>query len=103
MDFGFFGGIWSPKRGQILRKSWDLILNSNIIKNRGSFQPWEVQKQQNNTNPKSFLCREAIEEANFGGQFWELRSTFFSVVSCVGFLRSSRTHPYQFLILLRYF
>jgi hypothetical protein len=34
------------------------------------------------------------------GQFQELRSTFSSVVSCVGFLRLIRTQSYQFLIIL---
>jgi hypothetical protein len=59
-----------------------------------------VQEVQNRRNveefmkPKTFLCREAIEEAKFGGQFWELRSTFFSSVSCVGFMRLRRTQIY---------
>jgi hypothetical protein len=39
----------------------------------------------------SFVCREAIEEANFGGHFRELRSIFFSHVNFVGFLRSRKT------------
>jgi len=52
---------------------------------------------------KPFLCREAIEEANFGDQFRELRSTFFSVVGYVGFLKSRRTEPDQFVILLTLF
>ena len=49
-------------------------------------------------NPKPFLCREAIEESNFVGHFWELRSSIFSAFSCVGFLISRRTQPYQFVI-----
>jgi hypothetical protein len=40
---------------------------------------------------KPFLCREVIEEENIGGHFWELRSSLFNVVNCVGFLRSRRT------------
>jgi hypothetical protein len=41
--------------------------------------------------PKPFLCREAIEESDFAGHFRELRSSIFSVVSCVGFLISKIT------------
>ena len=47
---------------------------------------------------KPFLCREAIEEANFGGQFRELHSTLFSAVNFVGFLRSIRAQKNQFVI-----
>jgi hypothetical protein len=51
--------------------------------------------------PKSILCREAIEERNFTSQFWDLRSTVFSAVNCVGFLRSRRTHLDHFVINLK--
>jgi hypothetical protein len=37
------------------------------------------------------------------GQFRELRSSFFSVVNCVRFLRSRRTQLDQFVILLTLF
>ena len=50
--------------------------------------------------PKTFLCKEAIEESTFVGHFWELHSYDFNVVSFVGFYISSRTRPDQFVILL---
>jgi len=52
---------------------------------------------------KPFLCREAIEEVNFAGQFQKLRSTFFSLFSCVGFLTSNKTQKNYFVILLTLF
>jgi hypothetical protein len=56
-----------------------------------------------NLKSKPFLCRESIEEGNFGGQFWELRSAFFSVVSYVGFMGSKRTQPDQLVIFFMQF
>jgi hypothetical protein len=91
-------------------RSWEevgrLLPTSNLYKPEVLGSLREVQKRRNAdriVKPKSFLCREAIEERNFAGHFWELRSTVFSVVSCVGFLRSRRTQPDQFVIHLTLF
>jgi len=53
--------------------------------------------------PERFLCREDIEEANFGGHFHELPSTFFNAVSFVGLFCLRRKNQYYFVIHLRYF
>jgi hypothetical protein len=85
-----------PKRGQKVGGKLDfdpqlrIYINHRFLTVQGGS---EQQNVEDFVKLKPFLCREAIEEANFGGHFRELRSTFFSVVSCVGFLRSRRTQP----------
>jgi hypothetical protein len=58
-----------------------LMPTSNIYKQWVLSNIIEVQNKRNAEefeNPKTFLCREAIEERKFAGQFQELRSTVFS-------------------------
>jgi hypothetical protein len=96
-DFsGFLPRKWdlSPKRAQKEGGSWDFDPQLKFYINKACLSVLEVQKQQNDeefVKFKPFLCREAIEEASFGGHFREFYSIFFSVVCCIRFLRQRRT------------
>jgi hypothetical protein len=96
-DFsGFFPRKWdlSPKRAQKEGGSWDFDPQLKFYINKACLSILRGKIQQNDeefVKFKPFLCREAIEEASFGGHFWEFYSTFFSVVYCIRFLRQRRT------------
>jgi hypothetical protein len=80
--------------------SWEFVSNFKPIKTRGSWHPYGGSEQGNAEELKIQIhfCREAIEESNFAGHFWELHSSIFNAVSFDRFLRYSRTQPDQFVI-----
>jgi hypothetical protein len=96
MDFFPKRGDVSPERGPNHGGKLNFDPQYLNIHDQAYFQ-WkrclEQQKSEVFVKLKPFLCREAIEEANFGGHFRELHSTFFSSISCVGLLRSRITQP----------
>jgi hypothetical protein len=60
--------------------SWEVTPNLEYIYKPEFFDSpkrFRNSRMLNILEAKPFLCREVIEEANFGGHFRELRSAFF--------------------------